>query len=277
VEKQRVEHYVASLEQIIKNTHLDLRETMSAFQELCRWVNPGRIVPQEVITGIRKTYKEIQEQLTKIRGVNQLLGSKYRQYWRRDSLRNREILEVEFLAKNLYLKFEYTLQEIQAKRKLRDSAQRMSFTWFHSEENQTLFLRNLRKLHKLDYNTRSDLEVTERREVAQSRLRSFSLFVLSGEIGLMDILQSRMQLREYDIKERYASEELRGLLTHLREIPHSEVERVIKRFTDSAEFSKPKCLLLPIQSQQDIKEELLVSPEEVLRVMAEGEVRTLLA
>ena len=275
MEKQRVQYHVASLEQIIKNTHLDLRETLGVFQELCRWVNPARIVPQEVIDGIRKTYKEIQDQLMKIRGINQLLGSKYRAYWRRNSLRDREILEFEFLAKNLYLKVEYTLQEIQTKKRLRDTAQPISFAWFHSKENQAVFLRDLLELHKMSYNTRSNLDITERREVSQSRLRSFSLFVISGEEGLIDNLQSRVQLREYDIKERYASEELRGLLIPLREMAHSETERVIKRFSDSAEFSRLKCLLLPIQSRGDIKKELLVSPEEVLRVMAEGEVRTL--
>ena len=276
MEKQRVLPHVASLEQIIKKAHVDLREAMSVFQELCRWVNPGRFIPDEVITGIRSTYKEIQDHLTKIRRVNQLLGSKYRPYWHRNSLRDREILEFEFLAKNLYLKFEYILQEIQTKRKLRDTAQRMSLTWFRSRENQALFLRNLLSLGNLAYHTRSDLEVKERREVAQRRLRSLSLFVMSGDVEVIDVLQSRVQLREYDIKERYANEELRGVLTHLREIAHSEVERVIKRFTDSGEFSKPKCLLLPIQFQRAIGGELRVSAEEVLRGMAEGEVRTLL-
>jgi len=43
--------------------------------------------------------------------------------------------------------------------------------------------------------------------------------------------------------ERYKEDEFRGALTHLREISPSEVERVIRRFTDSSEFLKLKCLL----------------------------------
>jgi hypothetical protein len=67
-------------------------------------------------------------------------------------------------------------------------------------------------------------------------LRSVSLFALSGEVTLIDNLQSCMQLREYDIKERLAGDEPRGALTHLREITLSEVESVMRRFADSSEF-----------------------------------------
>jgi hypothetical protein len=84
-----------------------------------------------------------------------------------------------------------------------------------------------------------------------------------------------MQLREYDIQERFTRDELRGALTHLREVSPSEAERVIRRFTDSSEFSKLKCLLLPIRSQKDLGKEILGSTENILHGMAEGEVRIL--
>jgi len=45
-----------------------------------------------------------------------------------------------------------------------------------------------------------------------------SLFVLSGEVRSVDNLQSRMHLREYDIEEQFAKDQLRGALTHLRDI-----------------------------------------------------------
>ena len=282
MERERLQGYVASLEQIMKNTHFDLRETMNQLQELCLRVIPERIVPMGIITDVRQTYKEIQDPLTKIRGVNQLLEAKYRQYYRRDSLRDREIMEFGFLAKNLYSKFEYTLQEIDAKRKLRDRRehfeahrQGIPFPWFQSKENQIILLRNLRGLYELDYKTRSDLEVGEKREVIRNGLRSISLFVLSGEGTLIDNLQSRMRLREYDIKERYTRDELRGVLTHLRGISLSEVERVVRRFMDSSEFPKLKCLLFSIQSQKDLEREVLGSTEKLLQVMVEGELRTI--
>jgi hypothetical protein len=254
---------------------------MDGFQELCLRITPERIVPMQIISDIRQTYKQIQDQLTKIRGVNQLLETRYRQYYHRDPKRARETMEFAFLAKSLYFKFEYTLQEIEVKRKLREGEehfeayrQRIPFPWFHSQGNQIILLRNLRSLYELDYKTPSDLECEQKREVIRNGMRSVSLFVLSGEVSLIDNLQSRMRLREYDITERYKEDEVRGALTHLREISLSEVERLIRRFTDSSEFLKLKCLFLTIQSQKDLEKEILGSAENVLHVMGAGEVKT---
>jgi hypothetical protein len=282
VERGSFQAYVVSLERIMQNTYFDLREAMDQFRELCLMISEERIVPMEIITDIRQTYKQIQDQLTKVMGVKQLLEGKYRQYYHRDSRRDRDITEFAFWAKSLYSKFEYTLQEIEAKRKLKDSAeyfrayrQRMPFPWFQSKGNQITLLRNLRNLSELDYKTLSDLECEQKREVIWNGMRSVSLFVLSGEVTLIDNLQSRMQLREHDITERYKEDEFRGALTHLREISPSEVERVVRRFMDSSEFLELKCLLLRIQSQKDLKKEIVGSTETILGVMGAGEVKTL--
>ncbi len=272
VEKARFQAYVASLGQIVKSSHFDLRETMDQFQEMCLRVSSERLVPTEMITDIRQSYKEIQDQLAKIRGIDQLLQGKYRGYYRRDSGRERELMEFGFLAKSLYSRFEYTLQEIDAKRKLRAGGEhivahrpRLPFPWFHSEENQMILLRNLQNLHELDYKAWSDSESAQRRRIIWDGLRSVSLFALSGEGPLIDNLQSRMHLREYDIKERLTKEELRGALTHLREISLPEVETILRRFTDTSEFLKLKCLLFTIQSRQDLEKEILDSAGNRLR------------
>jgi len=266
VEKARFQAHVANLGQIVKSTHFDLRETMDLFQEMCLRVSSERIVPTEMVTDIRQTYKEIQDHLAKIRGIDQLLQGKYKGYYRRDSGRERELMEFAFLAKSLYSKFEYTLQEIDAKRKLRAGGEhivahrpRLPFPWFHSEENQMILVRNLQNLQELDYKAWSDSESAQRRRIIWDGLRSVSLFALSGEGPLIDNLQSRMHLREYDIKERLTKEELRGALTHLREISLSEVETILRRFTDTSEFLKLKCLLFTIQSRQDLEKEILGS------------------
>jgi hypothetical protein len=282
VERERLQGYVSGLEQIMRNTHLDLREGMDQFQELCHRITPERIVPMGIVTDIRQSYKEIQDQLTKIRGIHQLLQGKYSPYYRRDPLRDREIIEIAFLAKSLYSKFEFTLQEIEAKRRLRGrgglfeaDGQHIPLSWFQFKENQMVLLRNLRSLYELDYKTRSDLECVQRRVVVRNGHRSISLFILSGEVPLMDHFQSQMRLREHDIKERFTKDQLRGALTHLREISPSEVEKVIRRFTDNSDFSKLKCLLLTIQSQKDLQKEILRSAENILHGLIDGEVRTL--
>jgi hypothetical protein len=282
VERGNFQGYVASLERIMQNILFDLREAMEQFRELCLMISAERNVPMGIISDIRQTYKHIQDQLTKVMGVKQLLEGKYRQYYHRDSQREREFMEFAFLAKSLYFKFQYTLQEIEAKRKIGDKGEYfeayrecMPFAWFQSKGNQITLLRNLRNLSELDYKTLSDLECEQKREVIWNGMRSVSLFVLSGEATLIGNLQSRMRLREYDITERYKEDEFRGALTHLREISSSEVERVVRRFMDRSESLKLKCLLLRIQSQGDLKKELVGSAENILHVMRAGEVKTL--
>jgi hypothetical protein len=279
MERGSFQGIAAGLERIMENTRLDLREAMEQFQELRLMTSPERNVPVDIITETRQTYKKIQDHLTRISGARQLLEGKYRQYHRRDYQREKEIMEIAFLAKNLYLTFEYTLQEIQAKSKLKREeyleahGQQIPFPWFQSKENQIILLGNLHSLRGLDYKTKFELGFERRREVIQTEMRSISLFALLGETTLIDTLQSRMRFREYDITERYKEDEFRGALTHLKEISSSEVQKVIRRFAGTGEFSKLKCLLVRVQSQKDLKKETVRSTENVLHSMGEGEVR----
>ena len=272
----------AGLERILENTYFDLKETMDQFQGLCLIITAERNVPADIITETRQAYKKIQDQLTKISGTKQLLEGKYRQYYRRDHQREKEIMGIAFLAKTLYLKFEYILREIEAKSKLKGTEEyfeghrrQIPSLWFQSNENQLILLRNVRTINQLGYKTKFKLGFERRREVTQNGMRSISLFALSGEVALIDTLQSRMRLREYDIIERYSEEEFHGALTHLKEVPLSEVERIIRRFTDGSEFSKLKCLLLRVRSEKDLEKEMIASTHNVLHVMEMGEVRTL--
>jgi hypothetical protein len=278
VERGSFQGTAAGLERIMENTRFDLREAMDQFQELCLMITAERNVPIDIITETRQTYKKIQDQLTKISGARQLLEGKYRQYYRRDYQREKEIMQIAFLAKSLYLTFE----EIEAKRKLKGMeeyseahGQQIPFPWFQSKENQIILLRNLHNLDELDYKTKFELGFERRREVIQNAMRSISLFALLGEVTLIDILQSRMRFREYDITERYKEDEFRGALTHLREVSPSEVQKVIRRFAGTSEFLKLKCLLLRIQSQNDLKKETVRSTENIFQLMGEGEVRVL--
>jgi hypothetical protein len=284
MEKERVQRYVANLEQVMRSTHLDLRGTMIQFQECSQRLSKERTIPPGIIIDIRKIYMGIHDQLTKIKGINQLLENRYKPYYRRDHVRDREISEFGVLSKKLYTRFESMLQEIEAKGKLIEKEEdsevcnkRVSSQWFRSRENQLVLLGNLRSLYELDYiyKTGPGVDTERKRRVIQGKLRSLSLFVLSGEGGVIDTLQSRMRLREYDIKERYAKDELRGVLTHLREISAAEVEGVIKRYIDSREVPSLKCLLLWIQSQEDLGKETLGSADTILKEMTRGEVRTL--
>jgi hypothetical protein len=285
MEKDGLQRYAQGLERTIQNNYHYLKETIEEFQEMCRMVTPERNVPQGTIVDIREIYKEIQNRLKEIKAVEQLLQGKYRRYYHRDSLRDREIMEIGFIAKNCYSKVEHTLMQKQAQEKaeVRGKQQApqidqkgLSFQWFRSKENQDILLRNIRLLSGFDDEKLSNLEGRDRRKVIQNRVRSFTLFILSGEKEFLDEFQSQIQLREPDSIERYDSNELRGILTHLRESNPSELEKIFKRLMETKGFSKLKCLLFPIHSQKDLKQEVPDLVKTTLQGMTEGEVKTVL-
>jgi hypothetical protein len=265
--------YAAGLEQILKSSQLALKDSVTHFQDMCHLVTAEKALPHDIVVDIRKTYREIQDQLTKIKGIQQLLEGKYRQYYRRNPQRDREIMEFGVLAKNYYLRFEDTLKEAEAKKKLREQAE--PIPWFRSEENQGILLRTLRSLNNLDYTISNGRWEKERGKGVQNSPRSFSLFVLSGEVKVIDELEARIRLRQYDIKERYGPDEFRGVLAHLKEISVAEVERVVRRLMQSGQFSKPKGLLFPIYSLKDLRKEVLGSAKRLFHEVSAGDVKTL--
>ena len=282
MEKERVQGYVAGLEQVLKNNHLALRETMSEFHEMVQRVTPENSFPKQFIGDIRKAYSNIQDQLTRIKGIQQLLQAKYRPYYHRDPIRDREIMEFGFLAKNSFNKFEFALKEIEVKRARREQerlyqiySREVPFSWFRSQENQFVLLKNLRKIDRLGYDIPTHFEVEERRQIAETELRSLSLFVFSGQELFLDDLQSRITVRSHDIRERYDDEELRGALTHLRKISSHEVEHILRRLAGSEWSSKLKCLIFPIRSSKDFEREVFSIMGKTIQEVGEGEIRTL--
>lgn len=277
----RKERYVESLERTIRNNHHFLKEAVEDFREMCTKVTPERSIPHGIILDIRETYKEIQNRLKEVSAIQQLLQTKYRRYYRSDPLQDKAFTEFGFIAKNSFSRFEYTLVQMEAQKRLGQGEQlsRVSplpepFQWFRSKENRFAFLRNLRVLHELDYESTPDSIGKERRAI-QSGLRSLSLFVFIGESGLIDHLQSLMRLREYDILERFGKEELRGVLAHLREIDPLEIERLFQNFMEREGHSKVRCLLFHVRSQKDLGADLLNLMKTNLQQMEEGKIRTL--
>jgi hypothetical protein len=93
MEKDRRQRYVETLEQTMKSNHSYLKGAIDTFQEMCKMVAPERDIPLGIINDIRESYKEIQNRLTEIKAIQQLLQAKYRQYYRRNPQRDKEILE----------------------------------------------------------------------------------------------------------------------------------------------------------------------------------------
>lgn len=282
VEKDRVQRYAQSLERTIQNDYHYLKEVIEDFQEKCLMVSPERNVPPGIINDIRELYKEIRNRLTEIKAIEQLLLGKYRQYYHRDPLRDKEIMEIGFAAKNCYSKFEYALREIEAKKRIKEerppfpkSLQGEVSQWFRSKEHQVTLLRNLRILNELDYEGSSGSEMEERRRVLKDGLRSLTFFILSGEGKTLDQLQSRLRLREHDLLERFGENELRGVLTHLRKVEPPEIEKAFRQLMEDPRFLNLKVLLLPVSSQKDLEGDTLLRLKKTLEEMKEGELRVI--
>lgn len=279
--KDPAQRYAESLERTIQQNYHSLKESIENFRELCFLVTPERGVPQDVIIEIRQLYKEIQNRLTEIRAIQQLLQGKYRQYYHRNPLRDREIIEFGFLAKNLYSKVEYTLMQKQAMAKRKEEISKaepraVPFQWFRSRDHQVLFLRNLRLLRELSYEETPEGDAQERREVMEEGSRGLTLFSIQGETNLINEIYLRARLRAHDVIERFSKDELHGLFTHLKEVTSQEVENLLRRFIGEEEFKRLKCLLLRVQSPKGLKENLMEEVKLTLERMAQGEIKTLL-
>jgi hypothetical protein len=250
---------------------------MEDFQDMCRMVSPERNVPREILVDIREMYKEIRNRLTEIKAIEQLLHGKYRQYYHRDSLRDKEIMEFGFISKNCYSKFEYTLLQIDAMKRLKEQPHKVDqgevLQWFGSNENQVTLIKNLRTLMELDYEPTPENVDGDRRDLTGSR--TLTLFLFYGDPPSLDQLQSQIRLREHDVIERYSQEEVRGVLTHLRKVDPLEMENKFRQFMEIKGLTKLKCLLVPIHSPKDLKEDLLKLIDTASQETKEGELKTL--
>lgn len=279
--KDPMQRYAESLQKTIEHNFNYLKEALEDFKGLCMIVTPEKHVPQDIIVDIRKLYKEIRDRLGEIRAIQQLLQGKYRQYYRRDSLRDKSIMEFGFLAKSLYSKVEYILLQKQAlahkKEEEAFKEERKGFLhqWFHSKDHQVIFIRNLRMLHELHYVEPSDPDMEERRKTSQGKVRHLTLFCFKGKIEKIDEIYSRFGLREHDVLERYAQDEIHGLLTHLKEIDPQELEKIFQRITERMGISGLKCLLIPIRSPKELEDNLMDRLKKALDEMKEGEIKTL--
>ena len=278
MEQDRIQRYVKSLEKTIQNNHHQLKGLIEDFQEMCRMVSPEKHIPAGIAVDIRELYKEIQNRLKEIKAIEGLLQGKYRQYYHRDSLLAKEIMEFGFIAKNCYSKFEYTRVQIEALKRLQERAPKVDhpaehLRWFRLKENQVALIKNLRILTELDYEPAPEEIGEERRDTAESR--SLTLFLFSGNSLSLDHLQSQIQLREHDIIERYSQEEVRGVLVHLKMVDLIEVKKKFQQFMESKGLTELKCLLLPIHSPKDFEGDLIKRIEKTTEEMAQGELRTL--
>jgi hypothetical protein len=283
--QSRLISYVKSLSRKVRDDIQFIKDNVQELKDLSRFVSPEKNVPQGMIVDIREMYKEIQNRFKEIHAIQQMMQGKYRQYYQyygRDPVREKEILELSFVVKTTYSRFEENMKLIieKGRAKDREEAEKRSqkariIQWFVSRENQIALLRNIRTIRELDYGLASGKEGAEKR--VTEGVRSLTLFLIRGEAPVLDAVQSQLNLREHDLMERHDERELRGVMTHLREVDPSEIEALIRRLLEKLGFSNLKSLLLHVRPHEDLELKGTELISKALEEMKEGEVRTLLA
>jgi hypothetical protein len=276
----RIQRYVETLELVIQENYKYLKSIMEDFQDKCRLAASTTGVAPRLFTQIPDIYREIHKRLKETQAVQYLLKTRYPQYLRSEPERDKELRELDLNAGTYFSKFLQTLRKHLGEKegigeeKLLGLEEAPHFRWFRNQENLIKFIRNVRILDELDYEM-APAWVRERREVTKDKPRSLTLFIFKGTVRSITNLQSHMHLREHDIVERYDEDELRGILTHLREIQPFEVERIFDRLKQVDGYSELKCLLVPIYSEKDLKVDVAVLVEKTINEMAPGEIKTL--
>jgi hypothetical protein len=280
--QSRLITYVKSLDRKVRDDVQFIKDNVEELKNLCRFISPEKNVPQGMIVDIREMYKEIQNRFKEIHAIQQMMQGKYRQYYqyyRRDPVRDKTILELGFMVKTTYSRFEEDMKLIleKAKAKDREEAERRGqkeriIQWFVSRENQIALLRNIRRIRELDYSPSSMKGEAEKR--GTEGVRSLTLFLMRGEAGDLDTVQSQYRLREHDLMERYDESHLRGVFTHLKEVHPSEIERVFRVFFEKKGLLTLRCVLIPVYPQNVMDSGEMDRVTEILKEMKEGEIRT---
>ena len=275
----RIQRYVETLELVIQKNYRYLKSIMEDFQEKCRLATSTTGAPPGLFTEIPDIYREIQTRFKETEAVQSLLKTRYPQYTRSEPERDKELRGLDLNAGTYFSKFLQTLKkrlgekEGVGEEKLLGLEEVPHFHWFRNQENLVKFLRNVRILDELDYEM-APAWVRERREVTKDKPRSLTLFIFKGNVRSISNLLSHMGLREHDIVERYDEDELRGILTHLREIQPFEVESIFDRLKQVEGYSELKCLLVPIRGQRDLGVDLAGLVEKTISEMAPGQLKT---
>jgi hypothetical protein len=266
----------------LRNRFRGLRKMIEDFERRCLTALKDPSKPLDRIIDIRESYKEIQSRLELITSAQEQ-GKRNPCPDAPDLSWKKELKELKSAAKECYAKFEVALIQGQEREDLQEDAvsskaAAVPFRWFRSDENQVIFMNYLERSREAEHKNITRTEGGERRGQGKSRSddgESLTLFLLKGDAVSLDELQSQIHLRERDILERTSQDELRGILTHFREVDPSEMECILHRFMRSRRFSKLKCILFRVQSTQDLGADALDFIERNLSEMVEGELKSL--
>ena len=226
-------------------------------------------VPVSILQEALKTYEDMRTRLLEIGAVEQLLARKQNKPAPQDTARQKLIEELD--AQIGVLSRRIPKPSPTAAKTTAQHRQTPSDQWLRTEEDSVAFTKNARLLDELEYAPASP--PVEKRVVQRSG-RGFTLFSLRGPAAALDALHPRLKFREHDIIERFSATEVRGVLTHLRQVMTDDVVNIFRRLITS-QFSEVVCILVRLQSPDHLGEHLLQYLDRMTEEMRPGQIRSM--
>jgi hypothetical protein len=236
MEDLKTKRYVMSLENKMEMSHLFLSDIHDEFREKCKMVTPGKPFPGDVVSRVKRQYKEIRDRLAEIRAIQQLLKGKYRRAAKRNPLRDKKIDELGFAFKNYYSSFEFNLRTIERLKRKSEQEPRKSEGLYRGQGNNLRFMEGLKLLG-----------------LREGGYHSISVIFLKGDKASIEEIYGRgIRLKEGDVFEKYGDDEIRMSIAHGEESESRKIQEVMRRFLLRKAFKSVKCAIYRVEKEGDL-------------------------
>ena len=257
MEDLKIRRYVMSLENNIDMNCRFLSDIYDEFRDRCRMVAPEKPFPPDVVSRVKRRYREVKDRLAEIRAVQQLLKGKYRRATRRDPLRDKKIDELGFAFKNYYSSFEFNLRAIERLKKKSAQEPRRPQVLYRSQENNLKFKEGLKLLG-----------------LKEGGYHSISVVFLRGDkASIEEIYERGIRLKEGDVFEKYGDDEIRMSFAHGEESESRKIQEVIRRFLLYEAYESVKCDIYRVEEEGDLGKDVKRLLHQTLDSMGNKELK----
>lgn len=253
----KTRRYVMSLENKLEMGVRFLDDIHDEFRERCKMVAPGKPFPGDVVSRVKRQYKEIRDRMAEIRAIQQLLRGKYRQAVRKNPVRDKKVDELGFAFKNYYSSFEFNLRAGERLRRKAEQERMKPPALFRGHENNLKFNEGLKLLNRKD-----------------GRYHSLSVVFVKGDpTSIGEICRSGVGLKGGDIVERYAEDEIRLSIAHGEESESRGIEEVMRGFLLGEGLKSVRCAIFRVENEGDLGRDIEGLLHRTLESMDIGELK----
>jgi hypothetical protein len=232
----KTRRYAMSLENNIDMSLRFLGDVHDEFRDRCKMVAPGKPFPPDVISQVKRQYREIRDRLAEIRAVQQLLRGKYRRVSKKNPMRDKKIDELGFAFKNYYSSFEFNLRTLQRLKRKSEEEKKKPADLFRDQGNNLKFREAVKSLG-----------------LRENGYHSVSVVFLKGDKASMEEICKRgIRLKEGDVFEKHREDEIRMSIAHRNESGSSGLQEAMRRFLQYEWVKSVKCVIYRIEREGDL-------------------------